>query len=50
MKKIMKKAITAIICAMLLVGTMGMTALATSGDIWGNLSGNWGTASLQNTC
>ncbi|MBD5095706.1 MAG: hypothetical protein HDT40_01665 [Lachnospiraceae bacterium] len=49
MKKIMKKAITAIICAMLLVGTMGMTALAASGDIWGNLSGNWGTATLQNT-
>lgn len=49
MKKIMKKTITAVICAMLLAATMGMTALAASGDIWGSLFGNTGYATVENT-
>lgn len=49
MKKIMKKTITAVICAMLLAATMGMTVLAASGDIWGSLNDNRGYATLMNT-
>ena len=49
MKKFIKKAITAVVCAMLLVGTMGMTALAANGQIWGSLDGSWGTVTLKNT-
>lgn len=49
MKKIMKKTITAVICAMLLAATMGMTVLAASGDIWGSLYGSTGYATVENT-
>ncbi|MCM1128246.1 MAG: hypothetical protein NC429_17480 [Lachnospiraceae bacterium] len=49
MKKIIKKAITAVVCAMLLVGTMGMTVLAANGQIWGSLNGSWGSATVKNT-
>ncbi|MDE5872482.1 MAG: hypothetical protein K2H07_01065 [Lachnospiraceae bacterium] len=49
MKKIMRKAITAVVCAMLLVGTMGMTALAAYGGISGSLKDDVGTVTMQNT-
>lgn len=48
--KLLEKAVTPVICAALLIATMGLTAFAaTSGTLTGSLSNNTAKAVLKNT-
>lgn len=49
LKNYLCKATKPIICAVLLVATMGMTVFAASGTLTGSLSNNVGKAELKNT-
>lgn len=49
MKNIIKKISTMVLGVSLLVATMGVTAMAASGNIYGSLNGTYGSVTLQNT-
>lgn len=49
MKNMKSKMKTFVVCAALLVCSLGMTAFAASGSITGSLSGTTGKATLKNT-